>query len=79
MTPKNLIMTRKFTETEKNILYKNIPLQKQGNGVGWEHILFIFLTIVFFGSGFKMIMFDFNPFFNGEEENWGSVIILLSH
>ncbi|MBB4806899.1 hypothetical protein HNP38_002195 [Chryseobacterium defluvii] len=42
-------MVRKFTEEEKNILYKGIPLHQQGSGLSMEVIFFIliYLTIFF--------------------------------
>lgn len=70
-------MTRKFTEIEKNILYKNIPLQKQGYGVGWEAVLFIILTILFFGLVIKIFLFDYNPFFYDEKESAGSFLYFM--
>lgn len=71
-------MTRKFTEVEKNILYKNIPLQKQGHAVGWEPVLFIILTILLFMLGIKMILFDYNPFFDDEKETLGSFLYFMA-
>ncbi|MBL1221626.1 hypothetical protein JET18_12310 [Chryseobacterium sp. L7] len=71
-------MTRKFTEVEKNILYKNIPLQKQGHAVGWETVLFIILTILMFGFGIKIILFDYNPFFDDEKETLGSFLYFMA-
>lgn len=70
-------MTRKFTEVEKNILYKNIPLQKQGHGVGWESVLFIILTILLFVLGIKIILFDYNPFYDDEKETLGSFLYFM--
>ncbi|ASK31271.1 hypothetical protein CEY12_14670 [Chryseobacterium sp. T16E-39] len=74
---KNNIMIRRFTEREKNILYKNIPLQKQGNGVGWEAILFIVLNMLLIIFGFKLLIFDYNPFFEDAEDTVGSFIYFM--
>lgn len=71
-------MTRRFTEVEKNILYKNMPLQKQGHAVGWEPVLFIILTILLFMFGIKTILFDFNPFFDDEKETLGSFLYFMA-
>jgi hypothetical protein len=71
-------MTRKFTEVEKNILYKNIPLQKQGHAVGWEPVLFIILTILLFVLGIKIILFDYNPFLDDEKETLGSFLYFMA-
>ncbi|WP_157676829.1 hypothetical protein [Chryseobacterium sp. T16E-39] len=70
-------MIRRFTEREKNILYKNIPLQKQGNGVGWEAILFIVLNMLLIIFGFKLLIFDYNPFFEDAEDTVGSFIYFM--
>jgi GTPase SAR1 family protein len=67
-------MIRTFTENEKNILYKNIPLQKQGYVIGWEAILFIILNIVLFTLGLKVILFDHNPFLTESEEDLASFL-----
>ncbi|WP_223608399.1 hypothetical protein [Chryseobacterium sp. OSA05B] len=71
-------MTRKFTEVEKNILYKNIPLQKQGHAIGWEPVLFIVLTLILFVLGIKIILFDYNPFFDDEKETLGSFLYFMT-
>ncbi|EJL74661.1 hypothetical protein [Chryseobacterium populi] len=71
-------MTRKFTEAEKNILYKNIPLQKQGYGVSWEAIVFIILAILLFGLGIKIFLFDYNPFFYEEKESFESFLYFMA-
>ncbi|MEY8758260.1 hypothetical protein [Chryseobacterium tongliaoense] len=70
-------MSRKFTEIEKNILYKNIPLHKQGYGAGWEAVLFIILTILLFGFGIKIFLFDYNSFFYDKKESVGSFLYFM--
>lgn len=70
-------MIRKFTEVEKNILYKNIPLHRQGHEVGWESVLFIVLTVLLFGWGIKIVLIDYNPFLNDEKETFGSFLYFM--
>ncbi|WP_261510572.1 hypothetical protein [Chryseobacterium paludis] len=65
-------MVRTFTEKEKNILYKNIPLQKQGHNVSWETVLFIILNIILFTFSLKVILFDHNPFSAEGEDDLAS-------
>ncbi|MCT2408702.1 hypothetical protein NZD88_14230 [Chryseobacterium antibioticum] len=70
--------TRKFTEKERNILYENIPLQKQGDEVSWETFVFIILNIVFSVLIFKTILYDYNPFLPGGDFSlWVSVIYIF--
>lgn len=70
--------TRKFTEKEKNILYENIPLQKQGDEVSWETFVFIILNIVFSVLIFKTILYDYNPFLpGGDYLIWVSIIYIF--
>jgi ABC-type multidrug transport system fused ATPase/permease subunit len=75
---KSNVMTRKFTEKEKNILYKDVPIQKQGYEVNWETYLFIILNIMFSVLIFKALIFDYNPFLKVEKFSfWIAIIYVL--
>lgn len=75
---KSNIITRKFTEKEKNILYKDIPIQKQNYEVSWETYFFIILNIMFSVLIFKALIFDYNPFLKEEGFSlWIAIIYVL--
>lgn len=77
MVKSNLI-TRKFTEKEKNILYQNIPIQKQEYDINWETYLFIILNITFSILVFKALIFDYNPFLKEKTFSlWIAIIYIL--
>ncbi|KMQ63964.1 hypothetical protein ACM40_04150 [Chryseobacterium sp. BLS98] len=74
---KSNVTTRKFTEKEKNILYQDIPIQKQGYEVNWETYLFIILNITFSILIFKALIFDYNPFLKEETFSFGLAIFYI--